>query len=383
MRLPKGVQRRGNSYVAYLTKDGKPIRKVIGVAGCVGLKELVRLRADLEKQVRDGLYPPPPKAEPAPESPAVTCTHLWTAYLADCSNRDKRVDRLKTAWTHLEEPFGKKPAAAVRTQDMVEYTAMRRSAGITNGTVNRELAVLKAAMRYGARSEMIERVPMFPKRLKESKPRAGFVTDKEYAVLAKNAKDLWLRTFLALGYNFGFRKGELLALRVRNVDLLEGWLHIETSKNGEGRKVALTRETSTLLAESIRGKKTDDHILTRQDGSRVAQPRKDWYSLCVRSGLGKKLVEKRPDGKSSVRYEGLQMHDLRRSAVRRMIRSGISQTVAMRVSGHKTASVFRRYDIVDERDLEQAAKLLEPAGQAPVSEAENRHETVTSNFAHS
>ena len=129
---------------------------------------------------------------------------------------------------------------------------------------------------------------MFPKRLKESKPRQGFVTQKEYAVLAENATAPWLRTFVALGFNFGFRKGEMLALRVRNVDLLDGWLVIETSKNGEGRKVKLTRETQALLVECVRGKNLDDFVLTRPDGSRVAQPRKDWYSLCVACGLGKK-----------------------------------------------------------------------------------------------
>jgi hypothetical protein len=49
-----------------------------------------------------------------------------------------------------------------------------------------ELAVLKAAFRYGARSEMITRIPMFPKRLKESKPRQGFVEEPQYELLASN-----------------------------------------------------------------------------------------------------------------------------------------------------------------------------------------------------
>ena len=383
MKLPKGVQRRGDSYVAYCTKDGKPIRKVIGVVGCVGRVELARLRSDLEKDIRDGLYPPAPKPEPTPESPAITCTDLWNAYLADCTNRDKRVDRLKTAWTHLEPVFGKRPATAVKTQGMVDYTTGRRADGIMNGTVNRELACLKAAMRHGARSGMIERVPMFPKRLKESKPRQGFIGDPEYALLQANARDLWLKTFVALGYYYGFRKGEMLALRVRNIDLLEGWLTVEMSKNGEGRKVSLTRETLALLAECMRGKKLDDFILTRKDGSRVAQPRKDWYSLCCQAGLGKKLVEKRSDGKTCTRYEGLQMHDLRRSAVRRLVRCGISEKICMAISGHKTRSVFDRYNLTNERDLVQAARQIELGRQVSVSEVENRHKTDTSSFAHS
>ncbi len=384
MKLPKGVQRRNGSYVGYVTSPtGKPIRKVIGVVGCCSRTELVRLRADLEKQVRDGTYPPAPKSEPTPESPVVTCTDAWLAYLADCQNRDKRVDRLKTAWTHLELPFGQRAAAEVKTQDMVTYTATRRAAKITNGTINRELAVLKAAMRYGARSGMIERVPMFPKRLKEAKPRSGFVTEKEYALLSKNAKELWLRTFVSLGFYYGFRKGELLSLRVRNADLLEGWLTIDPSKNGEGRKVKLTQETLALLAECVRGKELEDFMLTRQDSSRVAQPRKDWYSLCCRCGLGKMLTEKRTDGKTSTHYEGLQMHDLRRSAVRRLVRCGLSEKICMAISGHKTRSVFDRYNITDERDLEQAARQMELGPQVSVSEVENRHKTDTPRFAHS
>jgi integrase len=62
---------------------------------------------------------------------------------------------------------------------------------------------------------MVERIPAFPARLRESAPRKGFVTDKEYARLAANSKELWLRGLIACAYAFGFRKGELLNLRMR------------------------------------------------------------------------------------------------------------------------------------------------------------------------
>ncbi len=178
MKLPQGIGIRSGSYVAYVTMNGKPVRKVVGQVGCITPKQAAQERTDLMKDIRDGKYPPAPKPE---------------------------------------------------------------------------LAVLKALMRHGARSGEIERVPMFPKRLKESKPRAGFIDEKQYILLRTHARDLWLRTFLALGFNFGFRKGELLSLRVRNADLLEGWLSIDTSKNGDSRKVKLTQETLTLLAECVRG----------------------------------------------------------------------------------------------------------------------------------
>jgi integrase len=374
MKLPKGIQIRGQAYIAYVTSpNGKAIRKAIGVVGCVGAKELVRLRASLEQDVRAGLYPV--KGEPqAPESPSVTCVDLWLAYRKECMTREvtPRMDRLLLGWKHLEPIFGSRPASTVKPSEIADYVAGRRSAGIAAATCNREVAVLKAAFRHGARLELVERIPMFPKKLKEPSPRAGFVEESQYQVLAKNAGELWLRTFVAVGFNFGWRKSEILNLRVRNVDLLENWLSLDTSKNGEGRRVKIPASMRMLLSACITGKNPNDFVLTRRDGSRIAQPRKDWYHLCCVSGLGK-LDD---DG----HYNGLQMHDLRRSGVRRMRRKGIAESIAMKISGHKTASVFKRYDITDDRDLEQAAKLLEVASKVPENESENRHKNVTSSF---
>jgi integrase len=218
--------------------------------------------------------------------------------------------------------------------------------------------------------------------LKEPKAREGFVEESQYKTLMSNAKEPWLRCFVGLGFNFGMRKSEILALKVGHVDLLENWLLVVDSKNGESRRIKLTMETSRLLAVCIRGKEKNDHVLT-QHGSKVAQPRKDWYSLCVRSGLGKMLTKERPDGKTSAHYEGLQMHDLRRSAVKRLVDSGVREKIAMLITGHKSRSVFDRYHIGNDKDLEQAAKLLEPGQRGFVSETETDTKTDTTGFAHS
>jgi len=58
---------------------------------------------------------------------------------------------------------------------------------------------------------------------------------------------------------------------------------------------------------------------------------------------------------------GRVIHDLRRPAIRNLVRDGVSEHVAMKLSGHLTPSVFRRYDIISDSDLDAAAEKLQAA----------------------
>ena len=136
-------------------------------------------------------------------------------------------------------------------------------------------------------------------------------------------------------------------MRVKQVSLPDRTveLYAGKTKSGEGRRVKLTQNVFVLLQALIVGKGGDDYVFTRRDGREVRDFREAWGTLCIKAELPELLF-----------------HDLRRSAVRNMVRRGIPERVAMQISGHKTRAVFERYNIVSETDIAEAARRIE-AGQ--------------------
>src|SRR5262250_1860035 len=85
--------------------------------------------------------------------------------------------------------------------------------------------------------------------------------------------------------------------------------------------------------------------------------RKAWQDACVAAGFGE--WEKTPTLKKGCVYRGVLIHDLRRSAIRNLIRAGVSESVAMKISGHKTREIFQRYNITSTNDLHSAAAAVQ------------------------
>jgi len=98
-------------------------------------------------------------------------------------------------------------------------------------------------------------------------------------------------------------------------------------------------------------------------GRPIKEFRKTWRAAAVAAGVGR--LEKLLDGKRK-KDKGIIVHDLRRCAARNLSRAGVPEAVAMEIMGHKTRSMYRRYRIVDERDLREAtARLQDHLEQEP------------------
>jgi integrase len=153
-------------------------------------------------------------------------------------------------------------AVNVTTGDIQKYIARRKAEDLSNATVNRELSRLRRMFSLGMQCipPKVQRIPIFPQRLKEAPPRKGFVEDAQYRTLCENCREPWLRAFLAVAYSFGFRHEELLKLKVRRVDLLERTIRLDPgeTKNDDGRVVKMTEEVYLHLTLCVRGKEPED-----------------------------------------------------------------------------------------------------------------------------
>ncbi len=274
-------------------------------------------------------------------------------------NRRKSLRTVKSRWqTHLKPFFEEIPAETINTDQVEGYIALRLEEKAEPSTINRELAALKRmyALAIRSRKLSLSECPYIP-HLAEKNVRKGFLRDAQYQALATStaAIGLWLRAAFECGCTYGCRKSELLNLKVRQVILEERAIILEAgeTKNDEARFLPMTDKVLELITECVAGKLPDDYVFTRtldrrghksRVGGRVADMRGAWAEATKTAACPELLF-----------------HDLRRSGVRTMIRSGIGTKVAMRISGHKTESVFQRYNIIDRADLDDAVRKLEVA----------------------
>jgi integrase len=288
---------------------------------------------------------------------------------------------------YLMPYFGKMRASNVKVPAITAYMLQRKKAGRAVASINREIGLIRRAFSLGAANGKVSpsNVPSFKGMLpRELNARQGFWEHHEYLTF-RDALPIDERGPFIFGYWSGCRLGEILALEWPQIDL-EGRavrLRADQTKPGEARVIPIGGPGGDLYEMLVAQKQRhadlcpdSPWVFFRQGskyvkresprrGQQVTDIRKGWAkameatkTLEAAQTLGIRREEVTDEQRKAAKGIDRLFHDLRRTGVRNLIRAGVPQKVAMMISGHKTTSMFSRYNIVDERDLHDAADKL-------------------------
>jgi site-specific recombinase XerD len=309
-----------------------------------------------------------------PDARRVTFEDLEKLLLDDRRARGRRsAPKLK----HLKATFAGRRARAITALAVAAYERARLDAGAARATVNNELAALRRAFNLAVEAKLL--APTQVPKIRTPDPRnarQGFFEPVDFAaVLAELPEDL--RPVMRFGYLTGWRvRSEVLPLQWRQVDFNAGIVRLEpnTTKNDEGRVfpfdalpelAALLREQRERTTAVERRTGAIVRWVFHRDGEPIWSYRTAWENAVERAAH---------DARNGLRVlvrpqlVGRIVHDLRRTAVRNLERAGVPRSVAMKLTGHKTESVYRRYAIVAEADLRDGvAKLATHTSRAALA----------------
>jgi integrase len=266
-------------------------------------------------------------------------------------NERKSTGKLITGLQRLRTAFGGWQALNISSGDIADYIDRRKQQGAANGTVNRELAALKRSFHLAVRRKLLssDGVPTIDL-LKEAAPRAGFFEREQFEAVRHHLPGP-LQCAVTFVYITGWRiKSEILSLQWRQVSFTAETIRLDpgTTKNDDGRLFVMTPELRAMLLEQRAATDALQQatgqiipLVFHRHGRLIKAYRRAWISSCRKAGVPDRIP-----------------HDFRRTAVRNLERAGVSRSVAMKMVGHRTESIYRRYAIVSESDLREAARKL-------------------------
>jgi integrase len=271
----------------------------------------------------------------------VTVDTLFDELLADYERREiKSLSHVRLRLLPgkpLRAVFGPRRASSVTTAEVTRYMNDRKAAGFANATVNREMELLRRALRLGVASKSIVRMPVFPQRFAERNARQGFFETGDFNKILAHLPEP-LDDMARFAFATGWRRGMLLEMRWSHVDRAGRLVKLPDSKNDDPQSIPLDDELLEVIERRWQGRQ----YRTREGAVGVSEFvfHRDGKAIPKATFNKQFAVARKKAG-----VAGRIFHDLRRTAARNMIRGGVPQSVAMRVTGHRSSSMFQRYDV--------------------------------------
>jgi integrase len=277
----------------------------------------------------------------------VTVGELFDMVIADYDREKRRsLPTLLIRLQRIRRFFNNRRAINVDNDTCTAYAKERQAEGAKDATINRELAIVARAFRLGVKHRKITSQPVITL-FAERNVRKGFVspgvfeqilhhlTEAGSEAVADVAEFAWLTAS---------RRGSCFGVQWPHVDRNEGLITFpaEVEKNGEPRQIPIVGQLHHLIEKRWKARKLGCEYVFHRNGRRIKAIAASWASACSAAGV-----------------PNLLFHDLRRSAVRNMVKAGVREKVAMEISGHRTRAIFDRYHIVDNADKREALTLTQ------------------------
>ena len=223
-----------------------------------------------------------------------------------------------------------------RSQRLAEKSY--RGGNTKPATINREIACLKTMFNKAIRDRKLEKNPMRGvKLLKENNERDRVLSPEEWEKYKSHCPPWYLPIAIA-AYRTAMRKGEILNLAIPRVDLKEGFIRLrpEETKTSKGRSIPIHPDLIEALKNALKVRHLNCELVFHRDGKSITphDVRVAHEAVCKEAGIS-----------------GFVVHDFRHTAINNWRKEGHDYFKIMAVSGHKTISVFKRYNMVDEAEL--------------------------------
>ena len=291
-----------------------------------------------------------------PQQERITINELLDGLETDYKLRDRWNPKVASNLKPLREHFGTWRAVEVTSEAIGKYIEQLREEGFSNATVNRRTQLLGQAFKVAIRNKQMSVSPFVPRLSEIGNERQGFFETADFEAVIPHLPE-YLRDFCRFGFVTGWRKGSIESLRWSDVGEDVIYLRAENSKTRKAETIPLEgdlasiikRRRSAAILKSEGSEPRFAEYVFHRDGEPVGDFRKAWATACKEANVPHRMF-----------------HDLRRTASRNMIAAGVPQAVAMKITGHRTDSMFRRYAIVNEDQKREAlAKTQQYLATAP------------------
>ncbi|HEY3853367.1 MAG TPA: tyrosine-type recombinase/integrase [Verrucomicrobiae bacterium] len=257
--------------------------------------------------------------------------------------------------------LGKRADSALTTlqESQIEAFKHKLAASVGPSTVNKAIKVLKAALTKAVKKRQLEFSPAQHVDLVKTGDslRRPFTVAEIKKVLTA-ADEVW-RTMILLAFYSGLRLKDCSRLTWREVDLMSGTIAISTKKKDRFVSVPIAEPLSRHLAD-IAGDSADAPLCPTLAGKTAGRLSAEFYQIMVKAGLVKcRHYEVTKKGHVGPRKAStISFHSLRHSATSELKSAGVSDSVAMDIIGHETASVSRNYTKIAESAKREAVNKL-------------------------